>query len=73
MVILPIEIYAMHERAKAAKQRAAEASAAAKDKRERFWVRNNLGADALEKFQSTVVGIHRRFDEVMERRAVVAG
>ena len=39
-----------------------------KDEDERCWIRSNLSAEALEKFQATVHGIHRRFDEVMARR-----
>ncbi|WP_293705533.1 hypothetical protein [Stenotrophomonas sp. UBA7606] len=44
-----------------------QVAAAAADKSERCWIRGNLSAEALEKFQATVHGIHRRFDEVMAR------
>lgn len=39
-----------------------------KDADERCWLRANLSALSAEKFQATVHGIHRRFDEVMGRR-----
>ncbi|MGE8279042.1 MAG: hypothetical protein ACN6O2_01285 [Stenotrophomonas sp.] len=71
MFFLPAEILAMSGQLQRTKRRDADARADAEDRSERFWLRNNLSAEALGKFQATVHGIHRRFDEVMARRAVV--
>ncbi len=66
ILIMAAEMYRMHRLEQAAANSAMRDIA--EDVDERRWIRSNLSAEALEKFQATVLGIHRRFDDVMARR-----